>query len=167
MCVSPIFASGYMVLFVCSLHVKPSPQSLLPLAGECSHCCPWLREFKDPQCSERRRRTIPMCSQKQLGHSLFETCNGGSGRWVTLAPGSRPTCQLLVHTWLAWINPKYHINIDKNILEQNRHPFYRKGRRKEMKGKQNEKVCPTRAPIAGWWWKGWSVEGPCPWLLRL
>lgn len=132
--VSPIFGSGYLVLLVCSLHVEPSPWPILPLAGERSHCCPWFGEFKDPQCSERRCRTISMCSQEQPRHSLFETRNGGSGRWVIHAVGSMSTCQLLVHTCLTWINLKYHINGDKNILGRDS-----KGRRRERKGKQSEK----------------------------
>lgn len=160
--VSPIFASGYLVLLVCSLHVDPSHQSLLPLAGECSHCYPWFREFKDPQRSERRCRTISMCCQEQPGHSLFETGNRGSGRWVTLALSSSSAYQLLMHTWLACINPKYHIDVDKNILGCDP-----KGRRRERKGKQREKQRKFVHTCSHCWLmvKGAICGGPCPCLL--
>ncbi|OWK57270.1 hypothetical protein RLOC_00011431 [Lonchura striata] len=48
--------------------------------GDCSHCHPRFWKFKDTQCSERRCRTVSLCSQEQFGHSLFKTCNCGSGR---------------------------------------------------------------------------------------
>lgn len=110
------------------------PRSLLPPTGECSHCCPRFGEFKDPQRSKRRCRTVSMCSQEQPWYSLFKTCNGGSGRWVTLASGSSSMCQLLVRILLTWINLKFHVDVNKNILRGGP-----KGRRKDKKRKHSEK----------------------------
>lgn len=115
--VTPSFVNRFLMLFVCSVHVESSPQLLLSLAGDCSHCCPRLWEFEDTQRSERRRRTVSLCSQEQSGHSLFKTCNCGRGRWVTFEPGSSSVCQPLVHTQLAWINLKYSADDVKTTLE--------------------------------------------------
>ena len=144
-CVNPIFASGYLVLPVCSLHVEPSPWTLLHPSGECSHCCPWFGEFKDPQCSERRCRTISMCSQEQPGHSLFKTCNSGSGRWVTLALGSSSTCQVLVYTWLTWI----HLALSHRCWQKH----LRRWPKRQKKGKERKAE--------------WETERVCPYLLPL
>lgn len=114
--VSPSFARGRLVLLVCRVYTKFSPWALLSLAGECTHCCSWFREFEDPQCSERRCRTVSMCSQKQPGQCLFKTCNSGCGRWVTLASGSSSICWPDGTTELSWVNLKYQFDIDKNIL---------------------------------------------------
>lgn len=151
---SPTFASGHLVLFVDRMYVKPSPRSLLPLPGECSHCCSRLREFKDPQCSERRCGAVSVCSQKQPGHSLFETCDSGRGRWVVLAPGSSSLRWPCKHTQLTCMKLKYQLDVDKITLGW---------LKRQKKGKERKVEWETGSlSIAGWWWKSHWL-----WLLWL